>query len=65
MHCGAGVSRSATLCMMYLMRAHLWPACKARQHVVERRSLVSINDGFWRCLCALEAPLGLTLRLGG
>ncbi|KAG1657423.1 hypothetical protein FOA52_011793 [Chlamydomonas sp. UWO 241] len=61
-HCGAGVSRSATLAMMYLMRRNSWPASRARAHTLARRSLVCVNDGFWRSLCALEAPLGLSLR---
>ncbi|GAX75987.1 hypothetical protein CEUSTIGMA_g3430.t1 [Chlamydomonas eustigma] len=61
-HCGAGVSRSATLAMMYLMRKNRWSAAKARTEVTERRSLVCINDGFWRALCALEGPLGVIER---
>ena len=61
-HCGAGVSRSATLAIMYLMRRERWSAAKAREAVTDRRSLVCINDGFWRALCAMEGPLGVTDR---
>jgi hypothetical protein len=61
-HCGAGVSRSATLAMAYLMRAQRVSAAKARAQVAALRSCVCINDGFWRTLCALEAPLGLSDR---
>ncbi|MEW5317279.1 MAG: hypothetical protein WDW38_008590 [Sanguina aurantia] len=61
-HCGAGVSRSATLVMMYLMRHNGWSAGKARELVEERRSLVMPNDGFWRTLCALEGSLGIKDR---
>ena len=64
-HCGAGVSRSATLCMMYLMRRNLWTATRAKQLCIERRSLVCPNDGFWRALCALEASIGVADRCGG
>lgn len=61
-HCGAGVSRSAALVMSYLMRARLWSAKKARDHCVQRRSLVCPNDGFWRVLCSLEGTLGIQDR---
>lgn len=63
-HCGAGVSRSATIVMAYLMRAQRISAAKARQQVTALRSVVCINDGFWRTLCALEAPLDLAERCG-
>lgn len=61
-HCGAGVSRSATLVLAYLMRRFSWNAAKARKYCFERRSLVNPNDGFWRSLCALEAQLGIADR---
>ena len=61
-HCGAGVSRSATLCMAYLMRRFGWNATKARTHCHDRRSLVNPNHGFWQALCAFEPVLGITDR---
>lgn len=61
-HCGAGVSRSATLAIAYLMRRFSWNATKARAHCVDCRSVVHPNDGFWRSLCALESQLGITDR---
>lgn len=61
-HCGAGVSRSASLCMAYLMRRFAWNATRARTHCQKRRSLVNPNDGFWRSLCAFEQVLGITDR---
>ena len=61
-HCGAGVSRSATLCIAYLMRKFNWPAERARAHCIQRRSIVMPNDGFWRSLCAFEGQLGIQQR---
>jgi hypothetical protein len=63
-HCGAGVSRSACLVMMYLMRSKRWSAQQARVHCIAARSLVCPNDGFWQVLCALEGPLGILQRWG-
>jgi hypothetical protein len=64
-HCGAGVSRSATLVMMYLMRSKHWSAQAAKDWVTAARSVACPNDGFWRVLCALEGPLGIADRWGG
>ncbi|KAL3135874.1 hypothetical protein ABBQ32_007430 [Trebouxia sp. C0010 RCD-2024] len=61
-HCGAGVSRSASLCIAYLMRRFGWNAARARKHCQTRRTLVNPNDGFWRSLCAFEQVLGITDR---
>ena len=64
-HCGAGVSRSATLAIGYLMRRERWSAQAALDLVRSRRSLVAPNGGFWRALCALEAHLGVAERWDG
>jgi dual specificity MAP kinase phosphatase len=61
-HCGAGVSRSATLVMAWLMRDRRITATAARELVASRRSAVCINDGFWAVLCALERQLGVAGR---
>ena len=61
-HCGAGVSRSATLCIAHLMQRHSWTAQKALEYVKSGRSITQPNDGFWRALCDLEATLGLGER---
>lgn len=58
-HCGSGSSRSSTICAAYLMRKHAWPARRALMFLVERRSKVCPNEGFWRQLCAFEEVLGL------
>lgn len=62
MHCGAGVSRSAALVAMYLMRSQRLPARKALDSVKASRSMVQPNDGFWRVLCALEEGLGIPMH---
>ena len=49
-HCSRGVSRSASVCMAYLMRKERWSAQAARNYVSERRPIVLPNAGFWRCL---------------
>ena len=64
-HCGAGVSRSAALCIAHLMQRHRWGATRALEHVTQRRAIVKPNDGFWRALCTLEAELGLAGRRVG
>ena len=61
-HCGAGASRSATLCIAYLMKSRGWSAEQARQHCVALRSVVAPNPGFWRALCGYEQELGLSER---
>jgi len=61
-HCGAGVSRSAALVMMMLMRRNGWSAARALKVVKAVRSIVQPNDGFWRTLCRLEESLGIPIN---
>lgn len=56
-HCSRGVSRSASLCIAYLMRKERWSAQAARDFVSARRPIVLPNDGFWRCLQEYEKEL--------
>ena len=45
-HCVAGVSRSAALCMAYLIRYAGMDLMHAYEHVKKRRSRVRPNPGF-------------------
>eukprot|EP00386_Alphamonas_edax_P004647 GDKI01014660.1.p1 GENE.GDKI01014660.1~~GDKI01014660.1.p1 ORF type:complete len:163 (-),score=58.25 GDKI01014660.1:427-915(-) len=56
-HCMAGVSRSATFVIAYLMRTKRWRMQKALTHVKERRPIVAPNPGFRAQLVTLEAEL--------
>ena len=56
-HCSRGVSRSASLCIAYLMRKEGWTAQRAREHVAATRPIILPNEGFWRCLCEYEKEL--------
>jgi len=58
-HCGAGVSRSATLCIAYLMRYHGWGVTKAEKYVLEKRKKIAVNDGFRSLLIQLQSALGI------
>uniref|UniRef100_A0A8W8JJ05 Protein-tyrosine-phosphatase n=1 Tax=Magallana gigas TaxID=29159 RepID=A0A8W8JJ05_MAGGI len=54
-HCVAGVSRSATVCIAYLVKIHQISLRDAYQHVLECRNVVFPNNGFWRALIQYEA----------
>lgn len=56
-HCHAGVSRSATMTIAYLMRRNKWTLKSALEHVQKKRSIVRPNAGFMRQLCELERQL--------
>ncbi|XP_059144103.1 dual specificity protein phosphatase 14-like isoform X2 [Physella acuta] len=56
-HCVAGVSRSASLCIAYLMKYHSMSLEQAYRHVKRRRSVIHPNVGFWRQLIDFERRL--------
>ena len=45
-HCAAGMSRSASLVIFYLMKEKGWNYDQCFKYVKERRSVISPNDGF-------------------
>jgi hypothetical protein len=53
-HCGAGISRSATLVIAYMMRKSKWPLDTALKHVQARRAAVRPNNGFMQALRDFE-----------
>jgi hypothetical protein len=55
-HCEAGVSRSATVVLAYLMRYHNMTRDEAYIHVKRKRP-INPNEGFWRQLEVYESQL--------
>ena len=56
-HCAAGVSRSSTLVLAYLMIEYRWSYEEAYTFVKSRRPIIQPNDGFVKQLKALEFKL--------
>ncbi|NP_001280086.1 dual specificity protein phosphatase 14 isoform X1 [Callorhinchus milii] len=56
-HCVAGVSRSASLCIAYLMKFHKVSLLEAHNWVKSRRPIIRPNVGFWRQLIEYERKL--------
>ncbi|KAK2837491.1 hypothetical protein Q5P01_014703 [Channa striata] len=56
-HCNAGVSRSAALCMAYLMKHRGATLLDAHRRVKSCRPIVRPNNGFWRQLVRYEMEL--------
>lgn len=56
-HCVAGISRSASLCIAYLMKYHRMKLDEAYYHVKKRRPVIRPNVGFWRQLIDFERRL--------
>nr|XP_033776984.1 dual specificity protein phosphatase 14-like [Geotrypetes seraphini]XP_033776985.1 dual specificity protein phosphatase 14-like [Geotrypetes seraphini] len=56
-HCMAGVSRSATLCIAYLMKYEGISLREAHNWVKSRRPMICPNAGFWHQLVAYEKKL--------
>ncbi|XP_038078309.1 dual specificity protein phosphatase 18-like [Patiria miniata] len=56
-HCFAGRSRSATLCIAYLMKYSSMTLRQAHAYVKARRPLIRPNPGFWKQMIAFEKVL--------
>lgn len=56
-HCNAGVSRSATLCMVYLMKHQGFSLLEAHRLVKTCRPIARPNCGFWKQLIRYEIEL--------
>eukprot|EP01017_Pseudomicrothorax_dubius_P022141 TRINITY_DN2386_c0_g2_i3.p1 TRINITY_DN2386_c0_g2~~TRINITY_DN2386_c0_g2_i3.p1 ORF type:complete len:160 (-),score=12.09 TRINITY_DN2386_c0_g2_i3:45-524(-) len=56
-HCLAGVSRSATIVLAYIMKTMNLPYEKAFEHVSSRRPVIGPNAGFVRQLREFESSL--------
>ena len=56
-HCFAGVSRSSSAIIAYLMKFYQWPFEKAIEHCKRQRYVVSPNSGFIRQLRNYEKQL--------
>lgn len=56
-HCVAGVSRSVTFCIAYLMKYHRMTLLEAYNHVKLKRSMIRPNCGFFRQLIEYEQRL--------
>ena len=57
MHCYAGISRSATLCLAYLINSHKVSLSEAFQYVKCRRNVISPNLNFMGQLLKFETDL--------
>lgn len=53
-HCHAGISRSVSVCVAYLMLYHRLPFIVALQEIRKRRSIANPNSGFVQQLQSLE-----------
>lgn len=56
-HCVAGVSRSASVCIAYLVKYKHMTLRKAYYHVFNKRPCISPNFGFWRQLVEYEMQI--------
>lgn len=56
-HCIGGISRSASVCIAYLVKYENVTLRKAYYHVLHRRHCIFPNFGFWRQLVTYEEKL--------
>ncbi|XP_040858863.1 dual specificity protein phosphatase 18-like [Ochotona curzoniae] len=57
LHCVAGVSRSPTLCLAYLMKYHAMTLRDAHKWIMSLRPIIRPNNGFWEQLIHYESKL--------
>ncbi|XP_021033794.1 dual specificity protein phosphatase 18 [Mus caroli] len=57
LHCAAGVSRSAALCLAYLMKYHAMSLVDAHTWTKSCRPIIRPNSGFWEQLIHYELQL--------
>ncbi|XP_004754989.1 dual specificity protein phosphatase 21 [Mustela nigripes] len=57
LHCAAGVSRSAALCLAYLMKYHAMSLLDAHTWTKSCRPIIRPNNGFWEQLIHYEFKL--------
>lgn len=64
-HCVAGISRSASLCLAYLMKHRAMTLLEAHTHLKKCRPFIEPNIGFWGQLIGYEQELygGNTVHL--
>lgn len=58
-HCAAGMSRSATIVIAYLMKKNRWNVDEAFDFVKKRRKIISPNAGFMRQLRIYQKDLNI------
>lgn len=56
-HCVAGVSRSATLCIIYLVKHERMTLRQAYHYVKSARPIIRPNVGFWKQMIAYERKI--------
>lgn len=56
-HCSAGVSRSSTVVIAWLMKQNKWSLVKSFQHCRKQRKYIYPNLGFWNVLIEYEVTL--------
>jgi protein-tyrosine phosphatase len=56
-HCFAGISRSATITIAYLMKENKWSFLNAHAYVKERRGIIGPNMGFQNQLMNFEKQI--------
>ncbi|XP_030073542.1 dual specificity protein phosphatase 18 [Microcaecilia unicolor] len=57
LHCDAGISRSATLCLAYLMKYDSMSLLEAHVWLKSCRPIIRPNTGFWKQLISYELKL--------